>query len=329
MVSYRVCLQVLPASLQARVPISAVLWLRMSEHLVNRHQYTWGGRGPQQSRAVECRAPSFLLYQRSYFKREWLWQKMTVTYCAHWYVKTPFQILHLSSSTFLNVYSNAHFLLGLLGHFKLFILFLPILTILSDYPLLGISESQGYTASQRAPHPYNRCQWYQDPHGPKCAESHSYQYTLSGSRSRWKYDEHETGASQWTLFLSRFRTRIAAGRWKPVMASRSPPFELTPIWFRFAMWSMSRWTSFLGLDSLGTFQTRTCGKHWGRSDCEANAFFPEFYPVISEGVWMLRAFLLPIHRSCNSVQIIQLGLKDGDYFWPGLDLQHVVVPEQL
>ena len=309
MVSDRVCLQVLP-SLQAPVPISAVLWLRVSEHLVNRHRYTWGARGPQQSRAVECRAPSFLLYQRSYFKREWLWQKMTVAYCAHWYVKTPFQILHLSSSTFLNVYSNAHFLLG---HFKLcsagfcsdFIL-TDSYPILSDYPLLGISESQGYTAPQRPPPPVQSL--------PVVSRS-------ARTKMRWisQLSVHFVGLTveiRWNdtklvlnecfsyLFLSRFRTRIAAGRWKPVMASRSPPFELTPIWFRFAMWSMSRWTSVLGLDSLGTFQTRTCGKHWGRSDCEANAFFPEFYPVISEGVWMLRAFLLPIHRSCNSIQIL-------------------------
>ena len=56
---------------------------------------------------------------------------------------------------FLNVYSNAYFLLEL---FKLCSggfcsdFFLPVLPISSDNALLGISESQGYTAPRGAPY---------------------------------------------------------------------------------------------------------------------------------------------------------------------------------
>jgi hypothetical protein len=207
MVSYRVCLQVLPASLQARVPISAVLWLRVSEHLVNRHRYTWGARGPQQSRAVECRAPSFLLYQRSYFKREWLWQKMTVAYCAHWYVKTPFQILHLSSSTFLNVYSNAHFLLG---HFKLcsagFCSDFILTDLLPFYPIILCSESPNPKATQPPRGPPTRTiaasgikiRTDQNALNLTAISTLCRAHGLGGNTMEW----HETGTSQWMLFLS-------------------------------------------------------------------------------------------------------------------------------
>eukprot|EP00913_Durusdinium_trenchii_P032381 g30318.t1 len=35
-----------------------------------------------------------------------------------------------------------------------------------------------------------------------------------------------------------------------------------------------------------------------RADCEANAFFPEFYPVISEGVWTFNMSSCP--NNCNN-----------------------------
>lgn len=63
-----------------------------------------------------------------------------------------------------------------------------------------------------------------------------------------------------------------------------------------------------------------------RQDCEDNAFFPEFYPIISEGAGSLE-ILLEIgskrKRDCQGPRV-RWSLSS-----PGMDLQHVELPQQL